>query len=219
MQDPETPDEAYERLLRKTRLSDQIEELEGALGKLRLYLLAPAQLMLVIGQLRELRARRIAMGREPDDEANAPADMCCCNVCLQGAPAAQFRDGCPLHPRPELARRDYRLPVTAPQIQAGIAAGTLICHDAGDPDAPHPEELAAMDDLVPELHPAFGLAAGPLLRCGRMRLADCTDDLGSCDDCCARYPDPHGPSLKCGLFSPSECVFEIACDNCEGIPF
>lgn len=59
------------------------------------------QWLLIAGWLRELRARRIAMGREPDDERNAAADMCCCNVCLQGAPAAQFRDGCPMHPGDE----------------------------------------------------------------------------------------------------------------------
>jgi hypothetical protein len=52
--------------------------------------------------LRELRARRVAAGREPDDEANAPADMCCCGHCLVG-PKPEFRDGCPLHPRPGLA--------------------------------------------------------------------------------------------------------------------
>jgi hypothetical protein len=54
-----------------------------------------------LGWLRELRARRIAAGREPDDELNAPADMCCCGHCLVG-PKPEFRDGCPLHPRPEL---------------------------------------------------------------------------------------------------------------------
>jgi hypothetical protein len=55
--------------------------------------------------LRELRARRIAMGREPDDEVNAPADMCCCNDWPRPPdyePEPQFADGCPLHPRPEL---------------------------------------------------------------------------------------------------------------------
>jgi len=52
--------------------------------------------------LQELRARRVAMGRDPDGEKYAAADMCCCNVNLQGAPARQFRDGCPLHPAPHL---------------------------------------------------------------------------------------------------------------------
>lgn len=58
-----------------------------------------------LGWLRELRARRQAMrqamGRE-DDERNAAGDLCCCNVNLQGAPAPQFRDGCPMHPRGDL---------------------------------------------------------------------------------------------------------------------
>jgi hypothetical protein len=44
--------------------------------------------LLIAGWLRELRARRIAMGRDPDDERNAVADLacpgcgsadCCCN--------------------------------------------------------------------------------------------------------------------------------------------
>lgn len=51
------------------------------------------------GWLRELWARRVAMGREPRDERNAAADMCCCD--REGpegwARAPQFRDGCPLH--------------------------------------------------------------------------------------------------------------------------
>jgi hypothetical protein len=50
--------------------------------------------------LRELRARRLAMGREPDDERNAAADMCCCHVCLHGAAPPPFADGCPMHPEP-----------------------------------------------------------------------------------------------------------------------
>jgi hypothetical protein len=102
MTGPETPDEAYERLLRETRLGEYIRELQGVLGSYSLYVVSKTELQMLIGQLRELRAHRVSMGREPDDEANAPADMCCCNVCLQGAPARPFVGGCPLHPRPEL---------------------------------------------------------------------------------------------------------------------
>lgn len=53
--------------------------------------------------LRELRARRIAMGREPDDELNAWADMCCCRGLPRVVPAVVFRDGCPMHPGPVAA--------------------------------------------------------------------------------------------------------------------
>jgi hypothetical protein len=102
MTGPETPDEAYERLLRETRLGEYIRELQGVLGSYSLYVVSKTELQMLIGQLRELRAHRVSMGREPDDEANAPADMCCCGHCLVG-PKPEFRDGCPLHPRPELA--------------------------------------------------------------------------------------------------------------------
>jgi hypothetical protein len=53
--------------------------------------------------LRELRARRIAACREPDDEVNAPADMCCCPEWHPDR-AAMLRaaGGCPLHPGPAL---------------------------------------------------------------------------------------------------------------------
>jgi len=79
----ETFDEAVERLRRETRLSKQIEELAGYVDKARrnvsrrLYLLSGEQLALLVGQLRELRGRRVAMQREPDDEVNAPADLAC----------------------------------------------------------------------------------------------------------------------------------------------
>lgn len=104
----ETFDEVVEKLRRETRLSEQIEELTGYVDAARksvprlLHLFSGEQLAVLRDQLRELRARRVAMRRKPDDEANAPTDMCCCNVCLQGAPARQFRDGCPLHPAPHL---------------------------------------------------------------------------------------------------------------------
>lgn len=56
---------------------------------------------------RELRARRIAMGREPDDEMNAPTDMCCCGRQFADgwARPPQFWDGCPLHPRPAVREK------------------------------------------------------------------------------------------------------------------
>lgn len=50
--------------------------------------------------LRELRARRIADGREPDDEVNAPADMCCCSASVsRQMRCGPVSHGCPLHPR------------------------------------------------------------------------------------------------------------------------
>lgn len=55
----------------------------------------------LVGLLRELRARRIAMGRDPDDERNGPADLCCCgDECVpfdSGLPAVPM--ACPIHPR------------------------------------------------------------------------------------------------------------------------
>jgi hypothetical protein len=111
MMDPETPDEAYERLMREMRLSARIEEWEDVLAETQAsppklgYLLSGTELQMLIGQLRELRARRVAMGREPDDEVNAPADMSCCRDWPRPAdyePGPQFADGCPLHPRPDI---------------------------------------------------------------------------------------------------------------------
>jgi hypothetical protein len=167
----ETIDEAYERLRREGRLSEQIADLQGGLDEgFEMFALHPAQVRVIIDQLRELRARRIAMGREPDDEANAPADMCVCNVNLHGAGRPPFDDGCPLHPRPERIR--FYVP-HGPLLRCG-AFRVGYCTGC---ECPH-----------------WGLCvvvtAGPRLRCGAFCLRDCAvDDLFAGGvDCAACEP-------------------------------
>lgn len=63
-----------------------------------------------LGWLLELRARRKAMGREPDDERNAAGDLCRCGE-VEPRPVGEAwmrhvvgpGDGCPMHPRGGLA--------------------------------------------------------------------------------------------------------------------
>lgn len=57
--------------------------------------------------LRELRARRIAMGRPPDDERNAAADLCCCGPGLQRWRGLRELGYCPVHPRSELTGAEF----------------------------------------------------------------------------------------------------------------
>ncbi len=146
--EPETPGEAYDRLLRETRLSDQIAELQEALDAagpppVLGYMFTGTQLRIVIDQLHELRARRVAMGRDPDDELNATADLDACRYC--GLPGKRPFDGCIAtcdecaaeqaeigHELPEggVFRPELpRLPDGAPQIQRGLRAGTLAYND------------------------------------------------------------------------------------------
>jgi hypothetical protein len=56
-----------------------------------------------LGWLRELRARRIAMGRVADDERNAAEDVCCCGPNLQRWRGLRELGYCPVHPRPVLS--------------------------------------------------------------------------------------------------------------------
>jgi hypothetical protein len=100
---PETIDERYERNLRATRLSDQIDTLQRVVDSdMPRLVLHPAQVRLILDQLRELRARRIAAGRDPDDERNAAADMCRCGRAGPEWWSKAMAAGCPVHPeRPE----------------------------------------------------------------------------------------------------------------------
>lgn len=88
----------YEELVGGAHLRREIEELEQRQDRIPplIVLLTPAQQRLLIARLRELRLRRIAMKREPDDERNAAGDVLCpdcreittggklCPVCAEG---------------------------------------------------------------------------------------------------------------------------------------
>jgi hypothetical protein len=97
--EPETPDEAYMRLLAQP-LSERIAELEqdqAANDWPRL--LSSPEVTLYIEHLRELRARRRAMKRDPDDNLNAPADLCTCAESVsRQMRCGPVSHGCPMHP-------------------------------------------------------------------------------------------------------------------------
>lgn len=115
-------------------LSEQIAELEA-------YLAATCpegavdwdETIQLLGWLRELRARRIAMGRPADDERNAPADMCCC------VPDVPFDDGCPMHPEPAEQRAEGCTPWQASWCAVHgdcSCAAERVYDDTADPDCP-----------------------------------------------------------------------------------
>jgi hypothetical protein len=103
------------------------------------------------GWLRELWARRVAMGREPGDERNAAADMCSCNIFGAGA------DECLVHPTgravdvldvAQQAAAEMR--TDGVEVSSGRAAS---CFDAGAVYAKRPPGWRPKPGFMPRPEP------------------------------------------------------------------
>lgn len=231
-------DTDVEELRRKTRLSQQIEELErAAASDLSVYLLSRAQFGVLIDQLRELRARRIAMGRAPDDEVNAAADMCYCYTWHGGKLSRSDGGECPLHPAhddddeidwgagPPVRPEPYPPPIKRRQWShrefaeaEGVAPSELDLPILPDGPGEHGEPAWARGAAMPGDLDCDGVPTEAECRYiggGECEPYTCPVAMGG-----SGRAGRHGPLLRCGLYRAALCPVaatdgHVDCLACE----